>query len=849
MTHELILTSVAQGLDPNDCGFCPVAVDSAISPRIYQHLLTLNGYRHLVATSAVSPRLSPVAYSHLILPGEIEHVLSRVADAGTDYQNQPNVLAHHIVLDGMDASPEGPAWLLALPGFHFAEWKGLPLRFTHGRPIPTLTIPPSLTRRQQIARQHHWLDPQKMALSGSVDTESEAYRAAVRSNDEQAALAAPPTTPCPVWKELAGDPGWGGVLAETAFTGQPVILIYNPDQNILPLYVEALALLPSPSSWRVTFCTYFTGLPDTIYCQWRGVLAGSNEAKQLAADLNNLVFDLTAPMGEPLAGKYVDFARHGQEYMLPLEAEEHAASLANADTKPYDDTNPDTDKLNPPPPSPPPTEPALPPVQTIRMPRKRVGLSELFLRKTSRFQFYFLYCVMFILVLVLLVLAIDSRFGIIQMLQHWNRVSILAPDEPAPAIESKLDADAELEQGAKAESELEQIVPEIVAEPEDARKTFEERKEKQKLPLLQFWKSFDVPEFLTINFPDVQNNQIDVPEKTTFAELKSLQPYGSALELRFIPLFELPTMTVETSLDVDALPHLIWMVNAIDSETHEGTPMFLFQLTESGFEMDWQLEGLNNQYLYDTILSSLGFLQLNVTDVPETATLIPLFAPVTAEVMEVSDLAGLVEMETSEYIVDLPFASELWQRIFAEMKPPKTLRLEVRVEPKGDWLRIEPSSVSEFHAEIRTSQQAGKPTESGETVFEKITVPFVATASLEKIVWKGGECAERLHSERENIKKFTAGLEKKIEQLKAKIFDGKGDAADRNERETCEAELKRCDSRLKEIESILGKLPDAYKEIGQNESARFHYEVFLEAETGNKRLRILTTVSRTPDGF
>jgi hypothetical protein len=130
--------------------------------------------------------------------------------------------------------------------------------------------------------------------------------------------------------------------------------------------------------------------------------------------------------------------------------------------------------------------------------------------------------------------------------------------------------------------------------------------------------------------------------------------------------------------------------------------------------------------------------------------------------------------------------------------------------------------------------------ENGETVFENIDVPFVAEVSLEGVVWKG-KYAGQLRSEQENIKTTRVVLDKEIELLREKIFDSQGNDTDRSKREGYEAELKKNDLRLKEIESILEKLPAAYKEIGQNESGRFHYSVFLESAEGKRKLLILTT--------
>ena len=822
MTHELILTSVAQGLDPNEHGFCLVAADAAVSSPLVQSLSALSHYRHLTATTE-SAR-SSVVYSHLILPDGQEHVLSRTAEVGVDYQQQPNTLAHHVILDDSEFVVEGPAWLLALPAFHLTEWNESPLRFVHGRPLPTLTNPPSLTRRQQIARQSRWLDPQKMALTGAVDTQSDTYFTAVRRNDEQIALAAAPTSPCPTWQELTGDAGWGGILAETALTQQPVVLIYKPEQNILPLFVEALALLPTYFPWLTTFCTDCTGLPDTISCQWKGIVAGSSEVKTLARNLNNLVIDLTIPMGLPQTGRYLDFARFGQEHMLPLDSEEYSTALINADTKPHGEyakkeqsqvAVPSTER------------PELVSTPVIQPRKKQSGLFESFLHRSSRSQFYLLYGITFVLVLFLLFLVLDQagNYGILQWLRTGNPQEDVVPPE-------ELDLPIEPDGKNGIDSELDRTDPDV---PENVPKISEENRAAQKESLLQFWKSFDVPEYLAINFPDVQDGQVDVPEPKTFAELEPLHPFGSALELHFIPLFELSESKVETEPVPDALPDLVWRVQAIDQKTPEGTPMFRFQLTETGLEMTWQQEGLNPQHLYDTVLSSLGFLQLSVADEPETAKMIPLFAPVQAKPVKVSELMRLAESETPEYVVELPFASELWQNVFAHMSPTYHVVLEVTAEPEGDWAKIEPSSSSAFLAEVQTSQEILK--QAGE--YESIGIQFSAAASLEHVVWKGDEYADLLRSEQVDIDAVKEDLDKSIKLLEPKAFDGDADA--KREKEKCQAELKTLDRRLNEIDSLLEKLPAAYQEIGQNETWQFHFDVFLKSTEGERKLHILTT--------
>jgi len=843
MTHELLLTSVAQGPDPKDRGLCPAAADAAIPPRIVQHLFPLSRYRHLEG----EPNASPVAYSHLILPGGMEHVLSRVADAGLGShaglgnQQKPNVLAHHIVLEGLNVVAESPAWLLALPGFHFSEWNGPLLRFTHGRPIPTLTNPQPLTRRQQIARQHCWLDPKKMALTGSVDTQSETYLAAVRNNEAQAALTASPTTPCPVWQELTGDAGWGGVLAETALTKQPVVLIYHPGQNILPLFVEALAMLPPYMAWRTTFSTYFTGLPDGFPCQWKGVVSGSEEVKMLVGDLSNLVLDLTVPRGTAPPGHYVDYARNGQEQQLPLDAEEYTAALADADAKSHADKQ-KAGKIDVLPTKMP--DSALP---AIHLPKRQSGLLETFLRRSSRSQFYVLYGIMSALMLFLLVLAVDQvgNFGIFQKRPTGNQPeNLVQPDagEPEPPlILSELD-----------EPEPEGGEQDFLTDADRILTAFEEDKKKQREGLLSSWEDFTLPAFLAVKFPDVVGEQIFPPAQVMFEGLENLQPFAAALELRFVPLLKLPDVEIETTFVSDALPDLVWRVEAVDTWTRLPTLMFLFQWTESGLEMGWQPEGLMGAYLYETLLSSLGFLQFRVAGEPEFAMEIPLFAPQVAEPVRVAELVSRRETETPEYVVALPFAPELWQPIFAYMKE-KGLRinaeLEIRAEPAGDWVQIEverpnhlagtPLETHQVLLEVRTSQRANVPKEGGEFEYEEIAIPFTATASLDSVVWTEDTLTERLGEEWEKVQSEKVNWEERVEQLRTQAFDG--DAVARTERTRYDALLQQGELDRRRIESLLEKLPAAYAEIGEDESQRFHYSVWLVSSEGERKLLVLTT--------
>jgi hypothetical protein len=428
MTHELILTSVARGLEPEDSGFCPVASDQAIPKTFVDSLKRLSNYRHIVQPN----RHTPVCYSHIIIENDTApyHVLSRICDAGTDFQQQPNTLAHHVVVHYDEMNHEGPAWVLSLPEFHLSQWNSPCLRFPCGRPIPRLTVPPSLTRRQHIARKRRWCDPNKMLLTGDIaDLDGLDYKRFVRTNDEQIAIAGQPTTPCQAWHDLTGDAGWGGILADTILSGQPTVIVFSPEQNLLPLFVEALALLPQEVLWRGTFSTYYSGLPEDIFCQWKGCAAGFPETKKLTQDSAALVIDLTKPLGTAPPGNFVEFARFGLDYLLPDKetVDTFFQSLLDNDTKEYDNGTPNLQ-----------TEQSA----AKSKPGRRRAKSPLWQRLISlpkqlaRKQFYILYSVIAVLVVILVLLLLDETLHLGIVKKHHRQETANGKQEPLTPLDS-----------------------------------------------------------------------------------------------------------------------------------------------------------------------------------------------------------------------------------------------------------------------------------------------------------------------------------------------------------------------------------------------------------------------------
>jgi len=265
MSQELHYTSVPRGLKPGSRGFCSVVMTPHMPVPLVDRLEALSGYQPVFPPHDPSASLNPVVFSHLRLTvsGNVVSVLSRIGPAGLDYSGRPNKYAHHVVLEGAERSEAGPAWLLSQPSFMQGAWEGEP------REIPAGRTPPQ--------------------------------------GDHQPGVAT-------AWRSLVGDGGWAGLLAETFLTDprRTVFLVFRPGMDLLPLFVEALALLPFSRRWDVDFSTYFSPLPQGITCAWRGVLDGSDEAKNARRLPNAVFFDLCHLLGRAEGGALVHLARTGE---------------------------------------------------------------------------------------------------------------------------------------------------------------------------------------------------------------------------------------------------------------------------------------------------------------------------------------------------------------------------------------------------------------------------------------------------------------------------------------------------------------------------------------------------------
>lgn len=284
MSHELHYTSVPRGLKPGSVGLCVVAMTAKISPHLAERMEGLSGYRAVYPPGSPMADRNPVVVSHLkfSLGSQTYHILSRVAFSGVDYSQRGNNYAHHVAFEVDDRPLAGPAWLASQRGIFDTAWTGEPRVLASGRKIP--------------------------------------------QGDQ-------PIKVCGAWASQFGDAGWGGVLAQSFLDDprKPAYVVFDPGQDVLSLFVEALALIPPMKRWDVTFSTYFTGQAQGLTCVWRAVLRDSPEHITARRLPDTLVLDPASAGELPTNSPLVEAARTGRAQIIP-KAEPKAPPAARRAT-------------------------------------------------------------------------------------------------------------------------------------------------------------------------------------------------------------------------------------------------------------------------------------------------------------------------------------------------------------------------------------------------------------------------------------------------------------------------------------------------------------------------------------
>ena len=265
MAKEIIVTSVPRGINLGRTGFQVVMRTAGISDGVMSSLEQLAVYRHVPEKSG----RNPVIYSYRSVRGTTGqlHVLGRTVDAGNDFSNRSNKLAHLLSVDPAELSTlrnSSPAAVLAaIEGRLATVWQGGPEERVSPFALPSPPVQPAV---------------------------------------------------CSRWAGVTGDAGWGGVLAQRAMRGQPSLVI-APDcspawcRTLLELFQEVYALLPPENRWRTTFDTTVIGSSSSLL---RGTYAGSPESAAGHAGL--LVVDLSSRVPVPAnmaTDDFVSVARQG----------------------------------------------------------------------------------------------------------------------------------------------------------------------------------------------------------------------------------------------------------------------------------------------------------------------------------------------------------------------------------------------------------------------------------------------------------------------------------------------------------------------------------------------------------
>ena len=304
MSSELLYTSAAKGLRQGSRGFCTVISSTGMPSNLASKLESLSGYRQMFPPESPDAARNPVAYSHLTfsLGGQTTSVLSRVAAYGTDYSGRTNKLAHHVVPDRSELSTAGPAWALQQPGVMRTSWDGECKSTATGPVIPTSQLSPSI---------------------------------------------------CHTWQTLAGDAGWAGVLANAwaQHQSKPVWIVFSLDQqaSLLPLLVEATAVLPESQRWAATFSTYATQLPPDVTCSVRCVVEGTQDARMATA--RGTVIKSGQANPTPPHSSWVEIARGVQAPTSPAPQTAPTPQTVPV-PKPTIPSAPTSDQGNPPPTTP-----------------------------------------------------------------------------------------------------------------------------------------------------------------------------------------------------------------------------------------------------------------------------------------------------------------------------------------------------------------------------------------------------------------------------------------------------------------------------------------------------------------
>lgn len=223
MPQQLIYTSSPRGLVIGRSGYCTVARSDGLREGLQLRLEQLSYFSHSAATGG---RERPVFAHRLVdIRGSRFHVLSRIVDAGLDFTNRTNFLAHHLVFQPHEVAS------LPSPPVIFQHWSGWRNAWP-GEP--------------QLLSNENW---------GNLGS-----------------IVAPACAPAREWAALTGDAVNAIALLDSR--PQESFLVDGLEQDrTLPLLAESLAMFVTRpgtgNPWGMTFTTFLQEQDDPADFRWR----------------------------------------------------------------------------------------------------------------------------------------------------------------------------------------------------------------------------------------------------------------------------------------------------------------------------------------------------------------------------------------------------------------------------------------------------------------------------------------------------------------------------------------------------------------------------------------------------
>lgn len=287
MAWQLIYTSALRTLVPGQSGYGTVARSADLREALVQRLEQFSYYQHSAAAPSQTTPPSPVvcAYRALDFRGSRYHVLTRIQDAGLDFTNRTNHLAHHLVFE--------PAELASLPppAVILARWNGWRRRWEES---------------PRFLEDADWGDLRTMPRSVPL--------------------------PAAGWQRVTGDAGSAAALVLRPLAlGCNLLCPAGEETTLLGLFAESLQLL-DPNGWQPVklwghpFTTFLQAEDNPADFLWRGCVEGTPGALMIQRTSDGSLVPLCS-IAAP-SSHLARLAREGKPKRMPPASQPQPPSVS-----------------------------------------------------------------------------------------------------------------------------------------------------------------------------------------------------------------------------------------------------------------------------------------------------------------------------------------------------------------------------------------------------------------------------------------------------------------------------------------------------------------------------------------